>query len=51
VLFGVIIFADDGQFLHVEPRVLKFFDGRFGFGVGVINPYDCVVLRHDVSPC
>ena len=44
VLLGVIVLAHDGQFLHVEPRPLEFFDARFCLGVGVVDPHHCVIF-------
>ena len=35
MLFGVIVLPHDGPFLHVEPRPLEGFDGRFRV-VGVL---------------
>ena len=46
VLFGVIVFADDGQLFHVEPRALEFFDALFCLGVGVVDANYCVILSH-----
>src|ERR1044071_843034 len=50
VLFGVIVLAHDGQFLHVESRSLEFSDSRFCLGVGVIDPHYCVTLSHGLLP-
>jgi hypothetical protein len=37
VLLGVIVLAYDRELVYVEPRPLEFFDGRFCFGVGVVD--------------
>jgi hypothetical protein len=50
MLLGVIVLADDGQFLHVEPRALEFFDARFCLGVGLEDPHYCVILSHGFRP-
>nr|WP_218120460.1 hypothetical protein [Nitrosomonas sp. Nm132] len=51
VLFGVIILAHDGQFLHVESRPLEFFDARFCLGVGVVYPNYSAIFSHGFPPC
>jgi hypothetical protein len=50
VLLGVIVLAHDGQFLHVEPRPLEFFDARFCLDVRVEDPYYCITLSHELPP-
>ena len=47
---GLIVLAYEGQFLHIEPRPLEFFNARFCFGVGIEDSYHCVMLRHGLSP-
>jgi hypothetical protein len=48
VLIGMIIFANDGHFLHVKPRPLQFLDCFLSLGVGFVNGYDQVGFRHEL---
>src|ERR1035441_9629444 len=37
VLLGVVILADDGQFVHIKPGPLELLHCLLGLGVGLIN--------------
>src|SRR5271157_807757 len=49
VLLRVVILADDGQLLHVEPRPLKFLQCFLGLGMTLINGDNCVLFIHAIS--
>src|ERR1039457_958309 len=48
VLLGVVILADDGQFVHVKPGPLELLHCLLGLGVGLINGNNRVLFRHVV---
>src|ERR1039457_9853 len=50
MFLGVIVLAHNGQFLHVEPRPLDFFDARFCLDVGIEYSYHCVMILHGLPP-
>jgi hypothetical protein len=50
LLFGVIALADDGQFLHVKLRPLKFLHGFLCLGVAIVNGYNWFVSDMAYSP-
>jgi len=44
MFIGVIVASDDGEFLHIESRLLEFLDGRFGSRVRGIDGDNGIVL-------
>ena len=46
----VIVFAHNGQLLHVEAAALKFLHGFLGCRVVLVYGYNCVAFSHDSHP-
>jgi hypothetical protein len=49
VFFGVVFLPDDRQILHIKSRLLKFLDGGFGVGVGMVYGDDGIIFIHRSS--
>ena len=46
MFIGVIVASNNGQFLHVETRLLEFLDRSFGSRVRWINRHNGIILGH-----
>ena len=51
VLFGVVVFPDDGQLGHVVPGLLEFPHGRLRVRMGVVDRHHRVLSCHGRPPC
>src|SRR5436309_1271202 len=50
MLFCVIVFPHNGQFAHIEPRLLQFFNSGLCLGMGSIDTNHSVIVGHTSPP-